>query len=313
MAKSAFVELLEYLPARFIMTCLGFVPARYATRAGAAFGRFVWRVSLSERRQTRANIALAYGDALGKKERDMLGRASFESLGKTIFEFMQFPRLTPGDLLKRVRFVNLEAMDRALAGGRGVVVATLHFSNWEFFAAAFAASGRPLAVVVRPLDNKRLDRRVEGFRESKGMEVVPRGAALRAGLTALRKGKVLAILMDQNAAFHGVFVPFFGHLAATASGPAALAIRRKSPLVFCYARREADDSFSLIFHEASALPGEGSADERIQELTARLNGCIEKVVRENPEQWLWMHPRWRTRPEAQGVGGVGDCVGDSGS
>jgi len=217
-------------------------------------------------------------------------------MGKTIFEFMQFPKLSSEDLLKRVSFVNLEAMDRALAAGRGVIVATLHFSNWEFFAAAFAATGRPLAVVVRPLDNRRLDRWVEGFRESKGMEVVPRGAALRSGLAALRKGKVLAFLMDQNAAFHGVFVPFFGHLAATVSGPAALAIRRASPLVFCYARREQDDSFSLIFHEASAIPEEGSEEEKIRELTARLNVCIEKVVRENPEQWLWMHPRWRTRP-----------------
>jgi len=296
MAKPAFVELLEYLPARFLMACLGFVPARFASRAGAAFGRFVWRLSPSQRRITRGNIHLAYGDALDEKARSRLGRASFESMGKTIFEFMQFPRLAPADFLGRVRFINLEAMDRVLDKGRGVIVATLHLSNWEFFAAAFAATGRPLAAVVRPLDNRRLDRWVEGFRESKGVEVIPRGLALRSGLAALRKGKVLAFLMDQNAAAHGVFAPFFGHLAATASGPAALAIRFKLPLVFCYARREEDDSFSIIFHEEAAIPEEGSERERVEALTARLTACIEQVVRACPEQWLWMHPRWRTRP-----------------
>jgi KDO2-lipid IV(A) lauroyltransferase len=262
---------------------------------GAAFGRFVWRVSARQRRVTRENLVYAYGGALEPAARDAVGRASFESMGKTIFEFMQFPRLTSSDILHKVRFVNLEAMDRALAKGRGVIAATAHLSNWEFFAAAFAASGRPLAVVVRPLDNKRLDAWVENFRASKGMEVVPRGAALRSGLSALKKGKVLAFLMDQNAARNGVFAPFFGRLAATAGGPAAFAVKRNIPLVFCYARREEDDIFSLVFHEETELPLSGSEEEKIEAVTAQLNAKIEAAVRERPGEWLWMHPRWRTQ------------------
>ncbi|MDR2734118.1 MAG: lysophospholipid acyltransferase family protein [Spirochaetota bacterium] len=301
MAKSAFVELMEYLPARCVMGCLGRLPFHYATRAGAAFGRFVWRVSPAQRRVTHANIRLAYDNALDKKARARLGRASFENMGKTIFEFMQFPRLSAADILRRTRLVNIEFMDRALAKGRGVIVATLHLSNWEFFAAAYTASGGRLAVVARPLDNTRLERRVRAFREAKGMEVIARGAALRSGLKALRQGKVLAFLMDQNAARHGVFVPFFGRPAATAAGPAALAIRLKIPLVFCYARRDAcsgtDDSFSLVFHEECSLPEGGSEEEQIRDLTAHLNSCIEDVVRAYPGQWLWMHPRWRTQQE----------------
>jgi KDO2-lipid IV(A) lauroyltransferase len=307
MAKTAFVELIEYLPARCIMSILGRLPFRYATRAGAAFGRFIWRVSFRERRVTYANIRLAYGDALDKRARARLGRASFENMGKTIFEFMQFPRLGAQDLLQKTRLVHIENMDRARAKGRGVIVATLHVSNWEFFAAAYVATGGPLAVVVRPLDNTRLERRVRAFREAKGMEVIPRGVALRSGLKALRQGKVLAFLMDQNSAKNGIFVPFFGHPAATVTGPAALAIRLQIPLVFCYARREPDDSFSLVFHEECSLPpdevpdatrGQGKSEsERIRALTAHLNTCIEHVVREHPEQWLWMHPRWRTQPE----------------
>jgi len=297
--KSAFVELLEYLPARCIMALLGRLPLRFATRAGAAFGRWVWRISPAQRRVTHANIRLAYGDTLDTRARARLGRASFENMGKTIFEFMRFPRLKTADILKRTHLVDIEFMDRALARGRGVIVATLHLSNWEFFAAAFVASGGPLAVVARPLDNARLERWVRHFREAKGMEVIARGAALRSGLKALQRGKVLAFLMDQNAARHGVFVPFFGRPAATATGPAALAIRLKIPLVFCYARREEDDSFSLVFHEECGLPEGGSEEERIRDLTARLNVCIERVIRAYPEQWLWMHPRWRTQPESQ--------------
>jgi len=298
MAKSASLELVEYLPASFIMYCLRLVPLRQATRAGAAFGRLVWRLSPSQRRTACANLALAFGESMSQAEQRRIARASCESMGKTIFEFMQFPKLSRDDLLARVRFVNLEAMDRALAMGRGVIAATAHLANWEFFAAAFASTGRPLAAIVRPLDNRRLDRHVENLRASKGVEVVPRGVALRAGLAALKKGKVLAFLMDQNAARHGVFVPFFGKPAATVSGPAALATRLDVPLVFCYSRREEDGLFSLVFSDMiPPCRRYDSEEENIIATTADLTGRIEAAVRERPEDWLWMHPRWRTQPE----------------
>lgn len=280
------------------MYCLRLLPLRRASRVGAAFGRLVWRLSPSQRRVSSANLALAFGDSLTESERKRIARASFEGMGKTIFEFMRFSRLSREELLARVRFVNLEAMDRALAKGRGVIAATAHLANWELFAAAFASSGRPLAAIVRPLDNKRLDRYVENLRAANGVEVVPRGLALRSGLAALKKGKVLAFLMDQNAARHGVFVPFFGKPAATVSGPAALAIRLDVPLIFCYARREDDGLLSLIFSDLiSPCQRYPSEEENIIATTADLTARIEAAIRNKPEDWLWMHPRWRTQPE----------------
>jgi KDO2-lipid IV(A) lauroyltransferase len=297
MAKSASLELVEFLPASFIMLCLRLVPLAWASRAGAAFGRLVWRLSPSQRRITRSNLEMAFGPELTSKKRDQIARGSFESMGMTIFEFMQFPKLSREDVLSRVRFVNIEAMDRALAQGRGVIAATAHLSNWEFFAAAFASSGRPLAAIVRPLDNRRLDRHVEALRTSKGLEVVPRGIALRAGLKALKQGKVLAFLMDQNAARHGVFVPFFGRPAATVSGPAALALRLDVPMIFCYSRREADGGFSLIFSDqVNPIQDFTNEEQNIIATTALLTKKIEDAVRARPEHWLWMHPRWRTGP-----------------
>ncbi|HOG63973.1 MAG TPA: lysophospholipid acyltransferase family protein [Spirochaetota bacterium] len=297
MAKSACLELVEFIPASFIMSCLRLVPLRWATRSGAAFGRLVWRLAPSQRRTAYSGLDLAYGDGMPVSEKKRIAKASFESMGKTIFEFMQFPKLSREAILARVRFVNLEAMDRALAQGRGVIAATAHLSNWEFFAAAFAATGRPLAAIVRPLDNRRLDRHVENLRSSKGVEVVPRGVALRLGLTALKKGKVLAFLMDQNAARHGVFVPFFGKPAATVSGPAAIALRLDVPIIFCYSRREDDGLFSLIFESVEPVRDRGDEERNIIATTALLTACIERAIRDRPEQWLWMHPRWRTGPE----------------
>jgi KDO2-lipid IV(A) lauroyltransferase len=140
---------------------------------------------------------------------------------------------------------------------------------------------------------------VERFRTDKGMAVIPRGAALRGGMRALKAGSVLAFVMDQNAARHGVFVPLFGTAAATVPGPAELALRYGAPIILCHSRREKKGRHRLVFVEEIVPAKSRDHDEAVRRTTARINAGLEKVIRERPEEWLWFHPRWRTRPPGE--------------
>lgn len=300
MAKSRFLENLEFIPAKVIMVLLRLIPFRLAVRAGALFGMVVYRILPGERRRVHENLRTAFADDLDERARRRLCWRVFINLGKTIFEFMQFPKLSRKRLLGMVRFENLEAMENALQQGRGAIAVTGHLGNWEMLAAGYAAMGlSTLHAIVRPLDNRLLDRYVESFREKKGVQPVPRGVALKEGVRALKGGSVLAFLMDQNSAMHGVFVPFFGKPAATVQGPAIMAMKYKSPVIFCFDRRNKDGSHSLIFHDEIPLVEGGTREETILLNTARYTAAIEQAIRDCPEQWLWMHPRWRTRPPGE--------------
>ena len=299
MGKSRLLIGLEYGVARVILGILRLVPLNKAYRWGGAFGSFLRLVTPGQRRIVRRNLEIAFGDALSPDEKRRIERSAFRNMGSTMFEFMTLPRMSREQLLDRLDFVNVEVMDRAIAKGRGVIAVTAHLGSWEMLGCGFAASGRPLATIIRPLDNPLLDRYVERFRTDKGQEVVPRGAAVKQGIRALKRGAVLAFAMDQNSAMHGIFVPFFGTDAATVQGPARMSVRFNAPAVLCYDRREKDGRHSLVFVEEFPVLRGGSEEESIRLNTEQYNRGLERIIRENRDQWLWFHPRWRTRPEGE--------------
>jgi len=298
-AKSRFVIRLEYLLARGILGLLRLVPVHRAHRWGAYFGLLLRWLALGQRRIVQRNLEIAFKDTLSSAEKKQIEKSAFCNMGSTMFEFMTMPRMTKEQLLKRLHFVGVEVMDRAIAKGRGVIAVTAHLGNWEMLGCGFAASGRPLAVIIRSLDNPLLDRYVEKFRMDKGVEVVPRGVALRAGIRALKRGAVLAFAMDQNSARNGIFIPFFGMEAATVRGPAQMSVRYDVPAVLCYDRREPDGSHSLIFTEEFPILKGGTEEESIRLNTEQYNRGLERIIRKNKDQWLWFHPRWRTRAEGE--------------
>ncbi|MCK5268609.1 MAG: lysophospholipid acyltransferase family protein [Spirochaetes bacterium] len=299
MAKSKFTEYAEYIPARIILFFLNLIPYKLSISLGGCFGLFVYIISGSLRRTTINGLNTAYGQTMSVKEKKKLSRRVFKNVGKTIFEFIQFPKLTKEKMLKLVKFENIEAMDRALEKGRGVIGITGHIGNFEMLAASFALTGRPLHAIIRPLDNKLLDVHLNKNMEDKGVHPVPRGTALKLGLKALKKGAVLAFVMDQNAAMHGIFVPFFGKLASTVQGPAILASHYKSPVVFCYAVRNKNNTHTMVFHDEMELEQGKDKEETIYLNTKKFTKEIEKVIAKYPDQWWWLHPRWRKRPEGE--------------
>ena len=199
--------------------------------------------------------------------------------------------------LENIRLEGVGHLDAVMAKHGRVLLLTAHLGNWELLAAAHRLTGYPLSIVVRPLDAPWLDALAERLRRSTGVELIDKRGALRPVLEALRRGRMIGILMDQNASRReGVFVDFFGRPASTSRSLALLAIRTQTPVVPVFARRDAGGGHTVIIHESLPLPDPNGAADGVVELTARCTTVIERAIRETPEQWLWSHDRWRTRP-----------------
>jgi KDO2-lipid IV(A) lauroyltransferase len=204
--------------------------------------------------------------------------------------------------LARIRIDGLDHLRSAMASHGHALVLTAHLGNWELLSLAHRLTGQRLAIVVRPLDSPWLNGLADLLRRKSGVEVVDKEGAVRPVLRALHDGRMVAILLDQNAARReGVFVPFFGHPASTSKGLALLARRAGSPVVPIFIRREETGGHRVQVLPALAPPTASDPEEAVTELTARCAAVIEAAIREAPDQWLWIHNRWRTRPPRQAV------------
>jgi len=200
------------------------------------------------------------------------------------------------ELLGLTEIEGLEHMKAALARGRGVVSPIAHLGNWELQGVATAPLIGPSAVIARPLDNAALDRRLVSFRTSTGNVVIYKQKALAQILKTLRDGRVVAVMLDQNVqATDGIFVRFFGRPACTTTVAAALALKTGCAIVPAHCVRRADGRYRMVYGPAVEWTGTGRRDEDIAALTQRITSVIEGWVRETPEQWLWLHRRWKTQ------------------
>lgn len=275
----------------------GFIPAHLPPPLGLALGRRIgdvlWWILPRRRRVALQNIERSLGRDLGPAGVRRLGRRSFQHLGMNLVEACRY-FIRPTDvMLSRVHVEGVEHLRRAAAAGRGILVLTAHYGNWELLAAAHGLTGLPLSFVVRPLDDPILDDLAGRFRRRSGAELIVKHRAVREVVQALRRGRMVGILLDQNATRgEGVFVPFFGVPASTSKGLALLALRTGAPVVPVFLRREPDGRHCMDVRPPLPAP----PDEDVLTYTAAFNAAIEAAIRRAPEQWLWMHARWRTRP-----------------
>ncbi|MBI2467823.1 MAG: lysophospholipid acyltransferase family protein [Candidatus Rokubacteria bacterium] len=275
---------------------VGRLPLTMSRRVGAAAGELAYWVLAGRRRVAHANLALAFGPALDPRARRRLARANFRHLGVTVFECCRLFFGPPGRMLERVRMEGVEHLKAGLAEGRGVLYLGAHFGNWELLAASQQLTGFPLSVVVRPLDNPLLEALVARARERLGVRLIPKRRALRDVQTALARGECVGIMLDQNAGRRGVFVPFFGQQASTSRSLAVLALKTGAPVVPAFIRRLADGSHQVTLEPPIPLARTGELERDVAEATRRFTEAIERQVRAYPEQWFWVHRRWKTRP-----------------
>ena len=274
----------------------GRLPLGVAQGLGAGLGRVAYWILPGRRRVALDNLTLAYGERLTPAARARLARQCFEHLGMTTLECCRLFFGPTERLFGRIRGQGTEHIGQALARGRGIFFLTGHFGNWELLAATHAYAGFGLSVVVRPLDNPYLDALIARARERSGLRAIPKRDAVQGVREALARGECIGILLDQDAGRSGVFVPFLGHPASTSRALAILAIKTRAPVVPAFIHRLADGGHELVLDPEIPLAITGDLDHDIEVNTARFTEAIERHVLAHPEQWFWVHRRWKSRP-----------------
>ncbi|MBI5115565.1 lysophospholipid acyltransferase family protein [Candidatus Poribacteria bacterium] len=270
-----------------------------AGSVGIILGDVVRVLDARHRRIARFNLRMAFGASKSEKEVKQIVRDVFRNIGQTAVEFMQIPSLTYEKALSMITPEHRERLDECLRAGRGVVLLGSHFGNWELMAAAGAIAGYRLSAVARPLDDPDLERIVRGIRESSGLCIIPRRTSALAIVRKFKRNEIVGVLADQNTRKQNVFVDFFGVKAATTPGPALLAMKTGAILVPAFMLREARGKHKLIIEKPIEVIRTGDEEADVVAMTQKCAAILEEYVRRYPEQWFWVHRRWRTRPPGE--------------
>jgi KDO2-lipid IV(A) lauroyltransferase len=269
------------------------LPLRLADGLGQRVGLLYRLVDRRRRQLVTRNLSLAFPEK-PPAEIDRLARQVFLHLGSLAADLFRSETEPAERLLSRIEIVGLEHARAAAASGRGVFFSTPHLGNWEWAALATGALGFPVTIVARPLDNPLLDARLTAMREKAGCRIVSKREAARTLLRTLRSGGMVGILADQRARPpDGIAVPFFGRPAMTTTSIARLAERTGALFLPVVCLRIAPGRYRLVYSEpldVNAIPPE---ERGVEQLTALVTALVEKQVRAAPEQWLWLHDRWR--------------------
>lgn len=293
-------EWLEYAAAWMGLKALGILPRSAARRVGAIFAALAYQVRTPLRRAAMFNLHLAF-PGMSDAERKRIVRGMIRQIGWMAGEFSQFPKYTAENISKIVTIDGAHNFECAQRRGKGVLFLTGHMSAWELAPFAHALYGHPLHFLVRPVANSRVDALINRYRCLSGNQPIEKNRSARAILKVLGEGGTVGILADTNTALEeGVLVNFFGILASTTSGIARIALRTDAAVIPGFLAWDAQlNKYRLQFGPALDLLRTGDEDHDVRENTARFTAVIETYVREHPDQWLWVHKRWKTRPPGE--------------
>ncbi len=272
-------------------------PERCLRRGGRLLGRLVHDLTGYRRAVVLENLAHAFPQWTAE-QREELARRCYVQLGETLAEFILLARWSPERIRALVRFPSDDPLGRLRAEGRGALLTTGHFGNWELLGAAANAHGYPLSVVVRTQSNPWVDRLQNRIRERAGMRVIRADASVREVIRAVRRGEFVAMLPDVNAGDDGVFVDFLGRPASTPRGLAYFAWKLRCPVVAAYLVRREDGTHEAEFAPLIEPVDEPDEAKAVAGLTQRITDLLADAVRRRPDHYYWVHRRWKTRPPA---------------
>jgi KDO2-lipid IV(A) lauroyltransferase len=293
-------ERLEFWLVMAVARPLGWLPRGLARCLAGVLAWSVYVLHGRLRHVGQRNLELAFPELSSKSRRAEL-RGVYRSLGRQLVEFCRMTRYTAENTRGWIRTEGLDHYLAAKARGKGVLIVTGHMGAWELSSFYHSLMGYPMSMVARPLDNQRLDAFVNGIRCMHGNRVLPKDDFARGLLTAMRKGETVGILMDTNMTPpQGVFVNFFGKQACTASGVARVALKTGAAVLPGFMVWE-DAERRYVLHFGPQLVFERTADEEadIVAATQLCTSAIETWIRRYPDQWLWIHRRWKTRPAGE--------------
>jgi KDO2-lipid IV(A) lauroyltransferase len=291
---------IEFIVVFALVRGLGVLPRRWARAAGAGLGALAFLFTGRLRKTGERNLAIAYPESNAAWRRDIVRRL-YRNLGLHLAEFGVMSRYTRENTRGFVRYAGLEHYLAARDAGKGVLVVTGHLGLWELSSFYHSLMGYPMSMVIRRLDNPLVDRVVNSIRCLHGNTVLHKDDFARGLLGAMRRGDTVGILMDTNMTPpQGVFVDFFGTPACTASGLARVAMRTQAAVLPGFLTwREEEKKYVLEFGERLGLVRTGNDEQDMVTNTQICTAAIEAWVRRFPEQWLWVHRRWKTRPPGE--------------
>ncbi|HXE89650.1 MAG TPA: lysophospholipid acyltransferase family protein [Terriglobales bacterium] len=289
---------LEYAPVWLLVHGIGALPRALARAAGILIAAMVYLLHVRLRRVGLRNLELAFPEKSSAERRRILRRL-FVHLGRQLAEFCLLLSYTKENVTRVAVYDGFENYEEARRRGKGVIFLTAHLGGWELGSFVHSLHGHPLHIVVRPLDNPYVGRLVDSYRTRHGNTTFGKQDFARGLLSALRAGETVGILMDQNITPpQGVFVDFFGIPACTASGPARVALRTDCAVVPAFTIWDEHlRKYRIRFEPALTLVRTGDDEADAVANTALFNQAIEAHIRQYPDQWLWVHRRWKTRPE----------------
>jgi len=289
---------LQYVAIRVVIFLFHVFPVNRNLETARLLGRIWWHVMPRHRERARQHLRLAYGDSLSPAEIDRIARRSMQQLVMLVVEMIFTPRLINEWTWSRyVRVGDLGDALRVLLAGKGAILITGHYGNWELTGHLLVVYGFDVVAVMRPLDNAYLNRYVVENRRSAGLELLDKKGATRAAEEVLRRGGALGFIADQNAGRKGMFVDFFGRKASTYKSIGLLAMQARVPIIVGYARRVSDRLEYELGVQRIIHPHEWEDQpDPLRWITQEYTAAIEAFVRDDPGQYLWIHRRWKSRP-----------------
>jgi len=282
--------------ADIILKCFSAIPRKLRRNLLKGMFRLFYHLAPKQRLITIHNLTCAFPEK-SINEIKNIARGAYGTLGITAADFFEIPSLTKDNIGNLVEVEGLEYYTKALEKNRGILMLGAHFSNWELAAVAISLVLKPAVITYRPLDSPTLDNLVLWVRSCTGNVLIDKERAMRKMLRSLAHNEIVATMIDQNMAWQeGVFVDFFGRPACTTNGLALLALHTDAPVVPGYILRLENGKYRMVIKEEMAVIRTGDKDADILINTQNFTRFIEDTVREYPDQWFWIHQRWKTKP-----------------
>jgi Kdo2-lipid IVA lauroyltransferase/acyltransferase len=300
--RRPWLDYLVYLAVRMLISFAQMLTIRQSYALAGFLGWFIYRLDARHRRVGYENLELAFGDRFTPTERDRIVREVYRHFCSMLMEILHTPRrIHLANYRDYIELVGHEPiLDQMITGGRPMIFLSGHYGNWEIAGYVFGLFGFPTVSIARTLDNLYLDRYLRSFRERTGQSLIPKSGGFDQMVEVLRDGRVLSFLADQDAGQRGLYVDFFGRPASTHKAIALLAIEHRAPVVVGVARRIGPGFRYEIRCEDIIDPAEltGTADDA-RLLTQRFTSALERLIRQDPTQYLWLHRRWKHQPKAK--------------
>jgi KDO2-lipid IV(A) lauroyltransferase len=285
---------MQYYIVKLICRLLCLLPAGARNRIGDLIGEALWPLVPRKRREMAvANVMASLG--LDTQAALAIVKRSSVRFGRMFMEILAVPKMTKENIDTFVTLRGREYFDQAFAHGKGVIIAAAHSGNWELIGPALALYGYPLVGVAQRQTNAAMDKLINEIRTSTGMHITYK-SGVREMIAFLSEGKAIGLIMDQDAREQGVFAEFFGRIASTPQGPAALSRMKGSMIVPTFITANADGTHTIIFHQPLATEKTDDRDRDFLVITRKLNAILEDHIRAHPHEWFWLHNRWKTKP-----------------